>query len=442
MIMFGPCFLRICASALVLVALHALGQSPKHVHGLPLPNDTAYVQSLLEYAFTIPKGETLPASMDIREYFAQPGDQGPYASCTAWAIGYGIMTYDRNRAKGIKPDQSKAPAPRDVLSPGYLFTMVKRYAEPDTSQDPCIFGVATQATFTIASRWGNVPASVYGYAGALQDCRDSVHLNVMDSALFRKLRTPVKLYHPCPGCPDYHEGPFYPLQWQYHLSLGEPILVGIYTDDTFFERGDSAYKAGSTHFVWDRPVTGDGGSHSIVCCGYNTADSTFLFYNSFGTEWGNNGYCWINYRTLYKQCTEAYVFNGGYDQEIKPRKALLIAPATKSDTTASGKLGEGHFFQLGGLNVALAEHDQKSETSLVRLVDPASGKVIKALNLHDEVPRSVVINDRLWTFHFTEPTWFSTLFGDHVHLSVEVDAEEDEAMGERMKQHIERFRQR
>ena len=438
--MLSPKAIRICAIMPVFLALHAGAQ--KRAHGLLLPNDTAYVQCLLEYAFTIPKGETPPASKDIRQHFARPGDQHEFASCTAWAIGYGIMTYDRNKAKGIKPDQRKPPAARDVLSPGYLFTMVKRYAEPDTTADPCMYGVATQATFTIASRWGNVPASVYGYAGALQDCRDSIHINVMDSALFRKLRTPVKLFHPCPGCPRYHEGPFNPLQWQYHLAKGEPLLVGIYADTTFFARGDSAYKAGSKHFVWDRPVTSDGGGHALVCCGYNMADSTFLFYNSFGTEWGNDGYCWINYRTLYPQCQEAYVFTGEYDEVIKPRKSLAVIPAAKTDSTATGKLGEGRHFQLGDLNVVLADHNGRKETALVRLVDPATDKVIKSMRIDDEVPCSVVIHDRMWTVSFTEPTWFSTLFGDHVHLRVEVDADDVDVLQEQMAKHIQQFRGR
>lgn len=430
----------ICAFSSVLLACNLCGQTPARKHGLPLPKDGEYMQCMIEYAF--PKVKPMPARVDIRQHFAQPGDQFDYASCTAWAIGYGIMTYDHNRALGKQPDQSRKPKRSEVFSPGYLFNMVKRYVEPDTSQESCMHGVAIAGTFTIASRWGNVPASVYGFDGALDDCRDSVRLGVMDSALYRKLRVPVKLFHPCPGCAPYLEGPFNPLQWQYHLAKGEPILVGVYIDSTFFYRGDSAHKAGSTRFVWDRPDAGDGGQHALVCCGYNAADTTFLFYNSFGTHWGNNGYCWINYRTLLHQCTEAYVFNGGYDEEIKPREQIATVPMVMTDTTASGKLGEGHFMQIAGMRVVLADRDAKEQAALVHLVDDATGNVVRTMKLHERVPRSIMIDDRMWTLSFTKRPWFSSLFSDHVDLHVEVDADEDEALRERIERRLQTFRDR
>lgn len=438
-----PCFrmIRSCTFAALLCASQARAQVP--AYGLPLPNDSTYLQCMIEYGFNIPKGKKLPDRVDIRQHFVQPGNQGPYASCTAWSIGYGIMTYQENRAKGIIPDQRKKPTPKDVLSPGYLFTMVKHYAAPDDSKDACFSGVAIPAAFTVASRWGNVPASVFGYQGALKGCRDSPSESVMDSALFRKLRTPVKLFHPCPKCPPYYEGPFNPLQWQYHLSRGEPLLIGLYIDSTFFLRGDSAYKAGSTRYVWDRPEAGDdGGGHALVCCGYNTADSTFLFYNSFGTKWGNDGYCWINHRTLYKQTQEAYVFNGAYDEEIKPRRVKLEAADAVTATTAVGKLPEGHCFALGGLHAVLAEYDARTGCALVRLLDPMTGRVRANLNVHDEVPRSMVIDDRLWTVRFTETSKASRLFRDNVRLSLEVNETADEALQGRMSHHIDLFRAR
>lgn len=428
---------RLFALTAVLFASQVRAQQP--VFGLQLPNDTTYLQTMIEYGFNIPKSKALPKQVDIRQHFAQSGNQGRFASCTAWAIGYGIMTYQDNKARGIEPDQSKKPAPEDVYSPGFLFTMVKNYAAPDKTEDACMTGVAIPATFTVASRWGNVPASVYGYQGALKGCRDSPSENVMDSALFRKLRTPVKLHYPCVNCPDYHNGPFNPLQWQYHLSRGEPLLVGLYIDDTFSERGFSAYEAGSKHFVWDRAEDIEGGGHALVCCGYNTVDSTFLFYNSFGPKWGNNGYCWINYRTLYRQTLEAYVFNGAYDEEITPRTLRADQPKATTETTAVGKLAEGQFFRLGGLNVVLTAYDANTGSALVRLVDPVSGKVRANMNVHDEVPRSMVVDGRLWTVQFKRTTRASRVLRDNVQIMVEVNETADDLLTKGIRKRFELF---
>lgn len=43
------------------------------------------------------------------------------------------------------------------------------------------------------------------------------------------------------------------------------------------------------------------GGHAMCLVGYDFYKNTFLAKNSFGTDWGDNGYCWIpfNYFELY-----------------------------------------------------------------------------------------------------------------------------------------------
>ncbi|MFZ1686471.1 MAG: C1 family peptidase [Flavobacteriales bacterium] len=438
----GRPLLLICGSVLLLNTA-GFGQASAHVCGLPLPKRGDYLKLPIEKDFRMPEGERLPKKVDLSPYFPAAGDQGRYQSCTAWAIGYGLMTYDHNRTNGIRPDRHRHPEPSTVFSPGYLFNMVKRYAAPDTSANPCMHGVDMQATFTIACEWGNVPASIYGYEGAAMDCRDTVSPGVMQDALHRKLRMPVALYNDCDSC-DVPEGPFDPVQWKYHLAQGEPILVGMFVDCTLLRGGDSAYAAGKP-FTWNCPRAADdtcSGGHAIVCCGYDDADSTFLFFNSFGTKWGSAGYCKMTYRTLIGNCLQAFIFTGPINKNIKAGMMAQVQLATTTDTTTFVKLKAGSQCHLDGMGITLAEHDGKKETALVQLVDPVYGTVLRSVAMDDEVPRSVQCNDKLWIIRFKEPSWFSRLLGNKVQLSVEVDANDDEEFQADFERRMDTFRAR
>ncbi len=350
------------------------------------------------------------------------------------------MTYERNREHGIIPFR-KRPARKDVYSPGYLFNMVKRFAEPDKDPDPCMHGVDFEATFTIASKWGNVPASVYGYSGAGPNCIDSLDEDIMELALQRKLRTPVGLYHKCDTC-KATEGPFFPEQWQFHLAQKQPILVGLFIDCSFQQEGEAANKAGK-RFLWDRPKCADDDcatGHALVCCGYNSVDSTFLFYNSFGTSWGEAGYCWINYRTLLANCTQAYVFTGSINEAIKPRRAQAKPPLVETKTMIKGYIRPRQSYTIDGVTVVLADHDRR-ESAVIQMVHPTSGEVLRSVTMDPEVGCSVVHNGKLWVFRFEEPPG-PNHFSKKLHLSVEVHEDDDEGLKEEIEAHLWKFRLR
>ena len=180
----------------------------------------------------------------------------------------------------------------------------------------------------------------------------------------------------------------------------------------------------------------------MVCCGYDVSDSTYLFYNSYGTRWGNNGYFRVTARTLRKNCTQAYVFNGGVDRSIEPPARRQARELVRTDTTSAGRMKEGDHIAMGSMRVVISERDAKNETVVVQLVDTATNTVRETMLLHDEVPRAVVIDDRLWTIRFAEPRWLAGLFGAGILMAAEVDADDDEALEQRMDRHFERFRQR
>ncbi len=75
------------------------------------------------------------------------------------------------------------------------------------------------------------------------------------------------------------------------VAIGQPVLVGIVA----FE-GLESQEAAQTGIV-PMPVTSQAplGGHAVVLTGYSNETQMFQFRNSWGTEWGDNGYGYFHY---------------------------------------------------------------------------------------------------------------------------------------------------
>ena len=57
-----------------------------------------------------------------------------------------------------------------------------------------------------------------------------------------------------------------------------------------------------------RPVDASYGGHAMCLVGYDLYKSYFLAKNSFGSEWGDNGYCWIPFKYFETYSYDRWVF--------------------------------------------------------------------------------------------------------------------------------------
>ncbi len=50
------------------------------------------------------------------------------------------------------------------------------------------------------------------------------------------------------------------------------------------------------------------GYHAVVCCGYSNQFKAIRIMNSWGTDWGDNGLCWLSYEYLESGlCSDAFI---------------------------------------------------------------------------------------------------------------------------------------
>lgn len=83
------------------------------------------------------------------------------------------------------------------------------------------------------------------------------------------------------------------------INDNRPVVFGITTYDNF-----DRLKGKNSVLSVPLNTSENLGGHAMCMVGYNTNRQLFLAKNSFGTDWGDQGYCWITYD---------YIKSEGYD---------------------------------------------------------------------------------------------------------------------------------
>jgi hypothetical protein len=76
------------------------------------------------------------------------------------------------------------------------------------------------------------------------------------------------------------------------LAEGFPIIFGLKLTQKFFRCGRSGMI--STPDPHD-PQSAEHGLHAMLIVGYSDAEERFIVRNSWGTDWGDGGYCYVPY---------------------------------------------------------------------------------------------------------------------------------------------------
>jgi hypothetical protein len=90
-----------------------------------------------------------------------------------------------------------------------------------------------------------------------------------------------------------------------NLAQGAPVAIGMMVGQSFMQpmMGQDVWQPEES----DRSMTGFGG-HAMCVVGYDDKKygGSFLLMNSWGPEWGNNGFAWVHYDDFKYFVREAY----------------------------------------------------------------------------------------------------------------------------------------
>ena len=228
------------------------------------------------------KGIDPAESVDLRKYATPVGDQGSTSRCAAFAWTHALEMLGNIQQK---------PLPRLACS----FTM---YRFQELQGDTKDFKWAWKGGDGTAGTWQ--PGA---HLFAKGTCRHDLWPNDKKepTASVEQLEADAQSFR--------FEGDVYDVtvdDMKRCLTAGLPVQISMNTGDAFQDIGrDGVMK------VSEAPK-GQHGSHAMLCVGY--VGNYFIVKNSWGEDWGDNGYCYIPKKVLIDSEPEAVA--------IVPRKPI------------------------------------------------------------------------------------------------------------------------
>ncbi len=243
--------------------------------------------------------DELPVVYDLSESMPPVRSQGQQGSCVSWATTYYLKSYQEKIQFGYDYDSFE-----DVMSPAFVYNQTK--ANPNCGSGSSIVDALELLKIQGTSTWQDFPYSD-------QVCSDLPSEDLLEEAAQHKIKdyftVGVPLMNTDPKVTQIN-------LMKTLLSQGHPVVMSFDIKRLNF---DDATQCMATSFNESSDPSSCG--HAVLIVGYDDTLNAFKFVNSWGTGWGDEGYCWINYdfflpssiATYEKGVSGLYM---GYDDEI------------------------------------------------------------------------------------------------------------------------------
>lgn len=236
---------------------------------------------------------SLPAAYSLKQYAPIPNNQGQYGTCAGWASAYAARTIAESIALN-RTDRFLSTG--NVFSPLFVYKNVRfyNYNDPNPSGKD---GIAITYALDFLKREGaikmlnneitlinslliqNFLLSDYSDKSRYKRYTIEKYVRLIDDEKSTKIQKVKK-----------------------SISEKKPVIIAIIPCPPSFQKAKE---------VWDtteEPDINSSGGHALCVVGYddNKYGGAFEIQNSWGTNWGNDGYIWIPYTVFDKFAREAY----------------------------------------------------------------------------------------------------------------------------------------
>lgn len=240
----------------------------------------------------------LPPSVDLSTsvYFPEIGDQGGIGSCTAWATTYYQFTYEAHKLNNIITTNG------NTYSPSWTYNFINCGMDKGSYIDNAYNVLKRQGALTLSKMPYNKDAYSFSWSSDTE---------AMTDALKTRVSVLDRITIPSTGTPITSNSDSDLIAVKALLNASKVFVVRAYMDNYFswstkksYNRPDDlvAYRASYTDSSHAITVVG---YDDNVCCDVNgngTIEAcergAFKVANSWGTDWGNDGYVWVLYDAL------------------------------------------------------------------------------------------------------------------------------------------------
>lgn len=298
-------------------------------------------------------GDELPSSVDLSPDMPEVGNQGDQQSCVAWALSYALKSYQEKKETG-----------RQLLfSPSFVYNQINGGEN-----------VPTYVTdgLAILSQQGACLMDEMPYES--DEWTATPNKNARRSA--RRFRID---YWKQVEVTDLR-------QVKAQLAAGYPIVIGAAVSEEFMHDG----YAEKEDYVWSKKGTIAGG-HAMVVVGYSDRRKAFKLMNSWGKEWGDDGYGWVTYKLFPQVVQYGFIAKDGYTGEGTLQNPQATTPNPASTDTIQfhqtnvtynvkieGEPERGDAMKIEG-TLDIPPGLGKKFQIVVHVYDAATGKQVKSL---------------------------------------------------------------
>ena len=271
--------------AIILIALVALFNScnndsktgnKSNAHDIPLGMKFENRDKLsgIPLASTPFGGDELPTHFDLSDKMPPVGNQGTQNSCVAWAIAYALKSY-----------QEKLELNQDLrFSPSYIYNQINNGMNVPT--------FVTDA-LNLLSEQGVCPMADMPYNEADFTSKPT-EVARQDAKKFR-----IDFWRQV-NIQDIKEV-------KAQISAGYPVIIGAEVSKEFVNDGFRL----KADYKWTEAGTAEGG-HCMLLTGYDDTKGAFKVMNSWGQDWGDNGFGWIDYHLFPQVIKYGFVAKDAY----------------------------------------------------------------------------------------------------------------------------------
>ncbi len=217
---------------------------------------------------------SLPSRVDLREFLPPVRSQGSIGSCSAWSTVYYAKTLQENQERGWGAD-----TPDHQYGPLFTYNQITGGVNRGTSiMDHMI----------LLEKQGAAPFSLFPY-------EQDIHIQP-DDRVIREAENFRAESHRNLDQYDSRRKTWLVELKAVKAALAEdlPVVAGFQIYENFYR-----YRGG----IYDRVEGRSLGGHAMCIVGYDDKKGALLIVNSWGTDWGEEGFVWMDYDLFERLCT-------------------------------------------------------------------------------------------------------------------------------------------
>jgi hypothetical protein len=214
---------------------------------------------------------TLPPRIDLSDNFPPAGNQGEQGSCTAWATAYALKSYQERMEIGWSLTTSDGHFdPNHVFSPAFIYNQINQGRDGGSLPSEALQLIVDRG----AATWATMPYDPSDYRSqpsslAFQEAANfkAAEMKVADDTQAIKTALANRL----------------------------PVVAGIFVYKSLYQlRGTNpVYQLADVSCSPDNSC-----GHAVTIVGYDDDKygGAFKIINSWGSDWGDEGYFWLPYQ--------------------------------------------------------------------------------------------------------------------------------------------------